>query len=157
MTALWLLLACAGAPGSSSASPGAEGCTPSATPPPAVSGSRRVTTKQGAYIVEWTTDPQPVVSGELFSVRVTLRDAATGAPVEDGTVQVDARMPQHGHGMATRPEDDRGTCDAAGACRHPGGVYVTRGMKFHMPGEWTLTFQVEGPRGRDHADARTTL
>jgi hypothetical protein len=116
-----------------------------------------VTTKQGAYVLDWGPQPDPIVAGELFTVRVSLRDAATGAPVEDATVQVDARMPQHGHGMATRPEDDRGSCDGAGRCLHPGGVYLTRGMKFHMPGEWTLSFQVDGPRGRDHGDARYAL
>lgn len=90
--------------------------------------------------------------GELFEVEAVLTDAKTGAPIEDATVRIDARMPQHGHGMATRPEDDPGTCDAAG-CRHPGGRYVTRGMKFHMPGDWALTFDVDGPAGPDRLEA----
>ncbi len=41
----------------------------------------------------------------------------------------------------------------ATACPHPGGVYVTRGMKFHMPGSWTLTFDVDGASGAERAEA----
>lgn len=109
------------------------------------------TTEAGLYLVEWTTSPAPVPLNTLFEVRTTLRDAKTGLPVEDATVTVDATMPQHGHGMVTRPEADPGVCDPA-PCRHPGGVYTMRGMKFHMPGEWTVHFAVKGPAGEDHRD-----
>jgi hypothetical protein len=109
-------------------------------------------TKNGLYRVSWRPVPDPIVLSELFTVEATVTDAA-GVPVEDGVVRIDARMPQHGHGMATKPEDDPGVCDAEGKCRHPGGVYRTRGMKFHMPGDWTVTFDVKGPAGEDRLEA----
>jgi hypothetical protein len=56
-------------------------------------------------------------------------------------------MPEHGHGMATRPET---TPD-------PAGGFVTRGMKFHMPGNWVYSFVVEGPAGRDRAEVAVRL
>lgn len=105
-------------------------------------------TEGGLYLIEWTTSPAPLPLNELFELRATVRDAKTGQPVEDATVDVDALMPQHGHGMTTKPE---AVC-ALDPCRHPGGAYVTRGMKLHMPGEWTLHFNVHGPAGEDHLD-----
>lgn len=108
---------------------------------------REGVTVEGRYRLAWRTVPDPIPLSALFDLETTVVDAATGAPVEVGAVRVDARMPDHGHGMATRPLADPGVCDAAGACRHPGGVYRTRGMKFHMPGEWVLSFDVEGPAG----------
>lgn len=114
------------------------------------------TTEAGRYTVEWTSSPSPLPLNTLFEIHTTVRDAKTGAPVEDATVTVDATMPQHGHGMVTKPEADPGVCEPA-PCRHPGGAYIMRGMKFHMPGEWTLHFEVKGPAGDDHRDEVVTL
>ena len=102
-------------------------------------------TAHGLYAITWTTRPDPIPLGELFDIEATVTNAKTGAPVEDAVVRIDARMPQHGHGMATRPEDD---LDAT----NPGGVYVTHGMKFHMPGAWSIVFVVEGPAGTDRLE-----
>jgi hypothetical protein len=125
-----------------------------------------VTTASGRYHIVWTSEPAPIPLAQLFEMHMTVTDAKTGAPVEDGIVTVDATMPAHGHGMPTRPEHDRGTCVPAadGAtsgdplgeaiCTHAGGVYVTRGMKLHMPGEWVLSFQVNTPTGGDGIDVR---
>jgi hypothetical protein len=140
-----VLLGCSGTPGGTAGSTGAAPQAPAAA-------AASVPTRNGLYRVEWHTVPDPIVLSELFEVEATVTDKA-GNPVEDGTVRIDARMPQHGHGMATRPEDDPGECDAAGKCRHPGGVYRTRGMKFHMPGDWTVTFDVVGPAGEDRLEA----
>lgn len=113
-------------------------------------------TALGHYRLTWTTEPSPVPLAQLFEIEATLTDARTGAPIEDAEVRIDARMPQHGHGMATKPQDDPGACTGEGqarTCRHPGGRYRTRGMKFHMPGEWTLSFDVSGPAGADRLEA----
>ena len=42
-------------------------------------------------------------------------------------------MPQHGHGLPTQPRitDDQGN-----------GEYLVEGMKFQMPGWWTLSFHI---------------
>ncbi len=118
-------------------------------------------TQSGAYNVALAFDPAPPPVGALFAVQatVTQRD---GSPLEFGTVALDARMPQHNHGMETDPVDLAGVCPddgdaataataatAASACPHVGGVYRTEGFKFHMPGAWTVTVDVRGPRGPD--------
>ncbi len=105
-------------------------------------------TQSGLYVVALSFDPSAPEVGALFraEARVTSRD---GTPLEAGKVALDARMPQHNHGMETDPVDLPGVCDAAGACTHPGGLFQTDGFKFHMPGAWTVTVEVTGPRGPD--------
>lgn len=113
-----------------------------ATPPKVPHDVR--TTERGLYAITYVTRPSPVPLGGLFEIEATLTSAATGAPITDAAVSIDARMPQHGHGMPTRPEDDPGP--------HAGGVYVTRGMKFHMQGDWVVAFDVIGPAGPDRLE-----
>lgn len=103
------------------------------------------------YRLQWKTVPAPIPLSQLFELEVTITDR-DGKPVEGATLSVDATMPQHGHGMATRPQVDPGECAADGTCRHPGGVYRVQGMKFHMQGDWLLRFAVSGPAGSDHLD-----
>lgn len=116
----------------------------------AAEGWRATRWTQGRkYQVTLELHPNPPAMGELFEVRARLLDRA-GEPIEDAKVRLDARMPQHDHGMMTDPIDDPGVCDDAGTCRHPDGVYTTRGFKFHMGGEWTILVSVEGPLGPDN-------
>jgi len=96
-------------------------------------------------------EPAPIPLAQLFTAVVQVRDARTGALVEDAKVKVDATMPHHGHGMTTKPVPDEGVC-ADGVCRHADGLYRTEGMKFHMPGEWTVHVEVDGPAGPDRVD-----
>jgi hypothetical protein len=142
---LWAMVACGGEPAPAETKASAPGT---------------VTTARGLYRVTWAPVPAPLPLGDLFEVRSTVVDAASGAPLEVGSVLVDARMPEHGHGMATKPVADPGACEDASkadTCRHDGGVYVMRGMKFHMPGNWTLVFDVSGPAGSDRAEVEFTL
>ncbi len=131
-----------------------------------------IQTAAGHYRLTWQSWPSPIPMGELFVVETTLLDKE-GKALENGTVRVDARMPAHGHGMATRPLPALPTCSApqqdpallaaieAGTlpegCSYPGGKYKMEGMKFHMPGEWTIRFDVTGPAGVDHAELRYAL
>lgn len=119
-------------------------------------------TQVGRYRVGLTLEPAPPPLGELFRTRaaVTLED---GTPVETGVVKLDARMPQHDHGMETRPRVREGVCEVKDTdssdrrCRHPGGVYVADGFKFHMSGDWTVTVEIDGPAGPDSTDFVVTM
>ncbi|MCB9663069.1 MAG: FixH family protein [Alphaproteobacteria bacterium] len=107
------------------------------------------TTQTGLYALSVRFDPPRPALGALFAVEATLTDRE-GAPVEEALVALDARMPQHGHGMMTDPQDLPGDCAGEPpVCSHPGGVYRTEGFKLHMGGAWTVTIEVQGPRGRD--------
>lgn len=113
-------------------------------------GASVVETKGGKYKISFATDPSPIPLSRLFAVDSVVTDSA-GVPVTEGSLGIDATMPHHGHGMSTRPENMVGSCLPSGKCRHEGGKYRTEGMKFHMPGEWTVEFVVDGPAGTDSA------
>ncbi|MCB9797544.1 MAG: FixH family protein [Alphaproteobacteria bacterium] len=124
---------------------------PSATEAPAAEqGPKEHVGLKGVYKIQPRVDPDPPAMSRLFAIEVTLLDVATGAPVEDAQVSIDAKMPQHGHGMSTQPVNEPAAgCAEGDSCPHPGGVYRTTGMKFHMPGDWTIEVDIVGPRGPD--------
>ena len=133
--------------------------SPEATPAPVVSdwgGSHWTQSKKYAITVE--SEPNPPVMGEFFALKATVT-REDGTPVETAEVDLDARMPQHNHGMMTDPVMRPGACapdpDAEGEelCTFEGGVYWSDGFKFHMGGEWTILIDVKGPIGPD----RTTF
>lgn len=136
MTLVALLLACGGAD------------RPEAAERPAWGAARR--TQSGKYLVAVRALAEPLPMGELFAMEATVTDPS-GAPVPSAGVTIDARMPQHNHGMETKPVPREVVCDAPGprGCPHPDGVYVSDGFKFHMAGSWTVLVDVNGPVGLD--------
>lgn len=82
----------------------------------------------GHFYFELELRPAVPAVGTLFEVYTTLREVESGEPLSGARVVVDASMPEHAHGMVTRPEHEE-----VGE-----GRYVSRGMKLHMPGRWQL-------------------
>lgn len=93
------------------------------------SGQGALRAASGGYTVYFVTSPQPAV-GRHFALVFAVCEAAGAAKPE--SVNVDARMPRHGHGMNYRP-----TVAALGD-----GRYRAVGLMFHMPGEWEVSFVV---------------
>ena len=60
-------------------------------------------------------------------------ESADGTPVEDATITVDGDMPQHGHGLPTRPRVTRNLGN---------GDYLVEGLKFQMGGWWLMDFTI---------------
>lgn len=88
-----------------------------------------------------TIDPptQPVKARRMMQLVVSIRDAA-GNPVEGAQIDVDGGMPQHGHGLPTKPRVTRSLGD---------GRYEIDGLRFNMGGWWVLQLSVESPGGSD--------
>ena len=82
---------------------------------------------------------QPLRPRQLQTVRVLIADA-DGLPVDGAVIEIDGGMPEHGHGLPTRPRVTR----ALGA-----GVYEIQGVRFNMPGWWELRLAIETPAGAD--------
>lgn len=83
----------------------------------------------GVYRFELELRPAAPAVGQFFAVVTTVRDARTGEGVRGAEFSLDARMPQHGHGMMTAPEH-----------RELGqGRYLSEGLKLHMPGRWSFS------------------
>ncbi len=70
--------------------------------------------------------------GQVFQMRLVLVDAKDKA-VDFKCSKVDARMPEHNHGMILRPVVKKVSA----------GTYEVSGMKLHMPGFWEILVEVE--------------
>lgn len=77
--------------------------------------------------------------GPLQTMQLLVTDRS-GRPVGGATVSVDGGMPQHGHGLPTRP---RATAGAEA------GAYNVAGVRFNMGGWWVLRFAISSPAGTD--------
>jgi len=77
--------------------------------------------------------------GRLHIWTLHLENAA-GAPVDVASVDVDGGMPQHGHGLPTKPRVTR---------QLGNGDHMVEGMKFNMGGWWVVKFRVSSPAGDD--------
>jgi hypothetical protein len=75
-------------------------------------------------------DPVPVNQIHTWTVRV---ETAGEQPLEQAEITVDGGMPQHGHGLPTKPQVTQNLGD---------GDYLVEGMRFNMPGWWEVTFQI---------------
>jgi hypothetical protein len=75
----------------------------------------------------------------LHTVRVAIVDAV-GRPVEHATIEVDGGMPQHGHGLPTRPRVTHTLAD---------GLYEIEGLRFNMGGWWELKLEINAAGAAD--------
>jgi hypothetical protein len=82
-------------------------------------------------VVLFRTVPSPIKIGQHFTVEALV--CPTPPIGAAAGFMVDARMPEHRHGMNYR----------ARVFRKPDGIYVAEGLLFHMPGLWQLMFDVE--------------
>ena len=102
-------------------------------------------TADEAFQVFYTATPSPIPLNQPFSLVVRVEPA--GKPIDAFSLAVDARMPQHRHGMNTRPVvNDLG-----------GGRYRVDGMLFHMAGRWELYFDISVHGLTTRAQAEVTL
>ncbi len=75
----------------------------------------------------------------MQTVRVGIVDA-DGRAVEGASLAIDGGMPEHGHGLPTRPRMTR----VIGA-----GAYEVEGVRFNMGGWWELKVTITSERGAD--------
>jgi hypothetical protein len=76
---------------------------------------------------------------QMQTVRVTVRDAE-GRAIDEAQISVDGGMPQHGHGLPTRPRVTRNLGD---------GIYEIEGVRFNMGGWWEFKLAIAGSGGAD--------
>ena len=81
----------------------------------------------------------PLRPRQMQTVRVTVRDAE-GRAIDEAQISIDGGMPQHGHGLPTRPRVTRNLGD---------GIYEIEGVRFNMGGWWEFSLAITGPAGAD--------
>jgi hypothetical protein len=92
----------------------------------------------GRYVA--TLEPaRPLRPRQMQTVRVTVRDAE-GRAMNEAQISIDGGMPQHGHGLPTRPRVTRNLGD---------GIYEIEGVRFNMGGWWEFKLAIAGSRGAD--------
>ena len=92
----------------------------------------------GRYVA--TLEPgKPLRPRQMQTVRVVVRDA-DGRAIDEAQISIDGGMPQHGHGLPTRPRVTRNLGD---------GTYEIEGVRFNMGGWWEFKIAVAGSRGAD--------
>ena len=92
----------------------------------------------GRYVA--TLEPgKPLRPRQMQTVRVTVRDAE-GRAIDEAQISIDGGMPQHGHGLPTRPRVTRNLGD---------GMYEIEGVRFNMGGWWEFRVAVTAGAGSD--------
>ena len=104
-------------------------------------------TADNKFVVTLQPPATPAAINQLHSWKVKLASPA-GAPIAHARIKVDGGMPQHGHGLPTRPLVTQ---------ELPGGTYVIEGMKFSMTGRWQIKLAIDSPRGADEVTFNTVV
>jgi len=104
-------------------------------------------TDHGLYIASLAADQSPIPVGAIhtWTVRVTTPE---GTPADALAIAFDGGMPQHGHGLPTKPQVTTDLGD---------GRHLIEGVKFNMDGWWTITISIEGAQGADAATFNLVL
>jgi hypothetical protein len=118
-----------------------------ATPPANLDVSLEKASASGRYLVSLSPPPSPPAINQMHSWTVSVKDVA-GSPVSGARLAVDGGMPQHGHGLPTKPRVTREIED---------GTYLVEGMKFSMPGWWNIKFDIQGQQGQDKVTFNTVV
>ncbi|MDB4893378.1 MAG: auxin-binding protein [Gemmatimonadetes bacterium] len=114
-------------------------CMLFAKPPTNLDYSRTRTSEAGYYRATIRPQGDSIPQGKLQRWTLHL-ETAGGAPVDSATMTVDGGMPQHGHGLPTKPQVTRVLGN---------GDHLVEGMKFNMGGWWVVKFRVNAAEGRD--------
>ena len=97
------------------------------------------------YVVTLRPPATPAAINQLHAWQVRVASSA-GVPVAHARITVDGGMPQHGHGLPTKPQVTQ---------ELPGGTYLIEGMKFSMTGWWEIKLSIDTPDSPGGADKVT--
>jgi hypothetical protein len=115
------------------------GCMMFAKPPANLDYGRVRASDSGMYRATILPDGDSIPKGKLQKWTLHV-ETAGGTPVDSASIMVDGGMPQHGHGLPTKPL----------VTRHLGqGNHLIEGMKFNMGGWWVVKMTIAGTQGRD--------
>ena len=115
------------------------GCMLFARPPKDLDYSRTRRSESGAFRATIRPQGDTIPKGKLHRWTLHL-ETTSGQPVHGAQIAVDGGMPQHRHGLPTKPRVTRELGN---------GDYLVEGMKFNMGGWWVVKFRVATDAGRD--------
>ena len=116
-----------------------SGCMLFSRPPADLDYSRTRASEAGRYRATIRPQGDSIPQGKLQRWTLHL-ETAGGAPIDSAVIAVDGGMPQHGHGLPTKPQVTR---------QLGNGDHLVEGMKFNMGGWWVVKLHVDAEAGRD--------
>ena len=93
--------------------------------------ARAMQAERDGYTVAFAPRPAPLATGRHFALDIAVCPPAGGAALR--SLQVDADMPAHKHGMNYR----------ASVAPRSAGLYRAEGLMLHMPGRWRFLFDLQ--------------
>lgn len=103
--------------------------------------------EQGVYRATIVPESQPIPVNRMHTWVLHL-ETADGRPLADAEIKVDGDMPQHGHGLPTRPQVTQNL---------GGGDYRVEGLKFQMGGWWVMDFDISADGASDRVSFNLLL
>ncbi len=93
----------------------------------------------GRFQVSYTSELRPIAINTMHAWILHV-ESAEGQPIVDATIEIAGGMPEHDHGLPTRPRvvEDLGN-----------GDYRVAGMRFHMAGAWVIRISIDDGGQRD--------
>ena len=116
-----------------------SGCMMFAKPPADLDYSRTRASEGGLYRATIRPQGDTIPKGKLQRWTLHL-ETADGRALDSASIAVDGGMPQHGHGLPTKPRVTRALGN---------GDHLVEGMKFNMGGWWVVKFRVAATAGAD--------
>lgn len=121
--------------------------TACAAPPADLDLALTRATAEKNFIVTLQPPEKPAAINQIHSWKIKLTSPA-GRPVPDARITVDGGMPQHGHGLPTRPQVTQEAAD---------GTYLLEGMKFSMTGWWEIKLSIQSADAADKITFNTMV
>ena len=101
-------------------------------------GAESWTSERGLYTVHYESSLDPIEINRMHSWTLVVTRA--GEPLEGAAIEVSGGMPEHDHGLPTRP---RITAELGN------GRYRLDGIRFHMTGNWEVVLDISANGNRD--------
>ena len=117
------------------------------TPPRDLDLTLRHPSAQGRYVVQMEPPAAAPAINQMHAWQIRL-NRPDGTPVRGARFAVDGGMPQHGHGLPTRPQVTQELAD---------GTYLMEGMKFSMTGWWEIKLAIQAAEGADSVVFNTVV
>jgi len=121
--------------------------TACAAPPDDLDLSLQHASTHGRYVVQMEPPATAPAINQIHIWQIKV-SSPNGAPVSNATIAVDGGMPQHGHGLPTKPQVTHEVSQ---------GTYLLEGMKFSMTGWWEIKLAIQGSEGADTAVFNTVV
>jgi len=90
------------------------------------------TQTESGWTIYVDTSINPLRINTIHSWQIRIIDSES-KPVTMASVSIEGGMPEHDHGLPTRPKV---TSEISP------GTYLLQGVRFHMPGRWEIKFTI---------------